>query len=355
MDPDVLPTRKIVIAATAFGVAFGLVALAPFVFRVLLVVFAAVLFAILLNGMSLPLRRFVGLKRVWSVPLAALLLIGLFALFAVLGGPAFGEQLKQLVERLPESMGRLRELLQSIGVHGLMTDWVETSTEGGGPDASTLLKGISGFFSTAVGALTNMALVLIVGLYLAINPDPYLRAIVRLTPPRGRARAEEILAQLSQSLHWWFAGQLSSMAVVGVLTGIGLWLIDMPLVFALALIAGLFGFVPYIGPIAAAVPAVLIGLAQSPVMALYAVLVYVVVQIMEGNFITPFIQERAVALPPAALLVGQVLMGVLFGLAGLLLATPLAVVAILLVQMLYVHQVLKDPVPLLGASHGEED
>src|SRR5690606_31896700 len=103
------------------------------------------------------------------------------------------------------------------------------------------------------------------------------------------------------------------------------------------------GFVPYIGPVAAAVPAVLIGLAQSPVQALYVVIVYVIVQTLEGNFITPFIQERAVALPPAALLVGQVLMGVVFGLVGVLLATPLAVVAILLVQMLYIRQVLRDP------------
>jgi len=352
MDTDVVPTRKILIAAVAFGAAFGFVSLAPYVFQVVLLVFAAVLFAILLHGMAMPMLRYLPMSRVAAIPLALLILVALVALFGVLGGPALGEQFTQLAERLPSALGRLREMLQSVGIHGMLSDWM-ADANGGLPEPGALLKGISGVFSTALGALANVVLVVITGFYLALNPRPYVQAIVRLTPKHGRPRAEEILGHLNHALHWWLAGRLSAMAVVGVLTGIGLWIIDLPLVFALALIAGLFSFVPYIGPVVSAVPAVLVGLVQSPMQALYVVIVYVVVQALEGNFITPFIQERAVALPPAALLIAQVLMGVLFGLLGLLLATPLAVVVIILVQTLYIHQVLHDPVRLLGADRRE--
>lgn len=118
-------------------------------------------------------------------------------------------------------------------------------------------------------------------------------------------------------------------------------LIDVPLILALALIAGLLSFVPYLGPILSAIPALLVALVVSPLLTVYVVLVYSAVQFLEGNFITPIIQERAVSLPPAVLLIAQLGMGVL-------LATPLAVVAIVLIQMLYVRDTLGDAIRVLG-------
>lgn len=157
-----------------------------------------------------------------------------------------------------------------------------------------------------------------------------------------------MLDATGHALRLWLVGRGLSMLVVGILTAIGLWIVDVPLVLALAVIAALFSFVPFLGPIASAVPAVLVGLVQSPAQALNVALVYGVVQLLESNIITPLVQVRAVSLLPAIMLSGQVIMGVLFGLIGLLLATPLLVTLIVPIQMLYVQDVLKARVTPLG-------
>jgi predicted PurR-regulated permease PerM len=138
------------------------------------------------------------------------------------------------------------------------------------------------------------------------------------------------------------------MAVVGFLTAVGLWVAGIPLAFVLGLIAALLSFVPYIGPIASVVPAALVALAESPTKVLYVFIIYGVVQLLESYLITPLIQERAVSIPPAVLISAQVIMGILAGAIGVLMATPLAVVLIVLVQMLYLADVLGDPVSTLG-------
>jgi predicted PurR-regulated permease PerM len=199
--------------------------------------------------------------------------------------------------------------------------------------------------------VTNLLIVLLIGFYLALNPKLYVDSVVTLFPRQARSRAREILSALGRALRWWLIGRIAAMATVGVLTALGLWIVGMPLVLALGLIAGVFSFVPFIGPVASAVPAILIALVQSPWEVAYVICVYAVVQLLEGNFITPVIQKRVVLLPPAALLAAQLLMGVLFGLVGLVFATPLAVVLIVLVQMLYVEDVLGDRVHVLG-EHG---
>jgi predicted PurR-regulated permease PerM len=124
----------------------------------------------------------------------------------------------------------------------------------------------------------------------------------------------------------------------------------MQLVFTLGLLAGLLEFIPNIGPILAAVPAILLALLQSPTLALYVLLLYVGIQMAEGYVIYPLIQERAVSLPPALVLGGQILLGVLAGFIGLLVATPLLVCLMVLIQKLYVEDTLGDPIPALGSD-----
>ena len=138
------------------------------------------------------------------------------------------------------------------------------------------------------------------------------------------------------------------MVVVGGLTALGLWIVGAPLPLALGLIAGLLSFIPLLGPVFGAVPAILVALVESPTLALYVVVVFVVVQVLETYIVTPLIQQRAVSIPPALLLTAQVLLSVLFGVMGMLLATPIAVVAIVLVQMVYIQDVLGDRTTVLG-------
>jgi predicted PurR-regulated permease PerM len=152
------------------------------------------------------------------------------------------------------------------------------------------------------------------------------------------------MAQLGHTLRWWLVGRIAGMIVVGFLTWIGLLLLGVPLSFTLATLAAILDFVPNIGPIIAAVPAVLVGLTESPMTGLYVALLYFAIQTLEGTLMTPLIEQRTVSLAPVLLLSAQLIMGVLFGVLGLLLATPFLVVLVIIIQRLYIEDVLGDSV-----------
>jgi predicted PurR-regulated permease PerM len=205
------------------------------------------------------------------------------------------------------------------------------------------LKGITRFASGTVGALANALLIFFLALYLALEPRLYIEGALRLVPLSSRDNARQALHAAGQALHKWLLGQGIAMLGVGIATGIGLAIVDVPLALALGIVAGVAEFVPIIGPIVAAIPGVLIGFSVSPETTLYAALVYLAVQQLEGNLITPLAQRWAVALPPAIGLLSVVAFGVLFGVMGVLFATPLAVVTMVLLRELYVKDVLESP------------
>ncbi|MGD8309045.1 MAG: AI-2E family transporter [Chromatiales bacterium] len=345
---------RLLIAAAILGLFIVLGLVFWQVFHVLLVVFAAILFAVFLDGLTRLTRKGTRLPRGASL---ALVLFGLglaVAGFSWVAGPRAADQAAELSERLPEAAGQLKAAIEQRGWGRRLLE-TTPPPEYLVPSSADFLGRISGVFSSALGALVNLGLVLVIGFYLAVDPRPYVDGLTALVPVASRHRAGQVLRSLGRVLRWWLVGRTASMTAVGVLTGIGLWLIDMPLVLALALIAGLLSFVPFIGPIVSAIPAILIALVESPLMAAYVVAVYVVVQLLEGNLITPVIQKRAVSLPPAVLLTAQLLMGVLFGFIGVVLATPLTVVLIVLVQMLYVQDLLGRRVRLLGQHELHEE
>jgi predicted PurR-regulated permease PerM len=147
--------------------------------------------------------------------------------------------------------------------------------------------------------------------------------------------------EVATVLRGWLLAQLSSMAVIGVLTGIGLWALSVPLVVALGLLAALLTFIPNLGPILSAAPAVLLALADDPISAVWVILLYVGVQLIEGNVTTPLIQQHTIALPPALTIAMQFLLGAVFGLLGLALAVPLTAAGVTLIRMLYVEAYLE--------------
>jgi predicted PurR-regulated permease PerM len=213
-----------------------------------------------------------------------------------------------------------------------------------------LVARITGVFSTTLGVLANLLLVVAVGLYGAAAPGLYLDGAVRLVPVRHRDRAREVLQAISVALRRWMLGRLVAAAAVGVFCGVGLALLGVPQAAVLGLLAGVLTVVPYIGPVTAAVPAVLVALLQSPALALYVVLLYTAAQMVENYVLTPVVQRRAVELPPALSLVALVLLGVLFGPLGVVLGAPLTVAALVAVKMLYVEDTLGDPVQVPGDS-----
>ena len=166
--------------------------------------------------------------------------------------------------------------------------------------------------------------------------------------PGKRDLALEAMKESERALRLWLRGQLIAMLVVGLLTGLGLWALGMPSALTLGLLAGLLEFIPFAGPILAAIPAVLLALAVSPDLAFWVVVVYFAVQQFEGYVLTPLVQQYAVDLPGVVLLFSLLAFGILFGTLGVILAAPLAVVSYVLVKRLYVIEALHTPTPIPG-------
>lgn len=314
--------------AVLFAAVLALLVLSPTAF---FVIFAGVLLAVGMSGGGEWIADQTGVGRGWG--LAALILGILAAIVAValLFAPAISRQLDEFVRTLPAAYETLRARIEGY-------EWLDRLVRGTGGDLG-LPEGsgaaAASAFSSVLGAGANILVALIIGLYGAISPGVYRRGLLLLLAPSMRQRAEVVLAASVRVLRRWFAAQLMSMAVVGGLTTIGLWLVGVPLAPLLGLIAGLLGFVPNIGPIIAAVPAVLLASVQGGTAALLTVAVFLVVQTLESYVITPKLQNEQVSLPPALLISAQLVLGLLFGLAGLLFAGPLAAVGMTLTNELY--------------------
>jgi predicted PurR-regulated permease PerM len=191
--------------------------------------------------------------------------------------------------------------------------------------------------SKTLGSFGSAFVFVFVGLFTALDPDLYQRGILQLIPRARRARAREILGLIAHALQMWMVGKLASMAVVGIATWVGLALLKIPLALVLALLAAALTFVPNFGPVLSAVPAILLALLQGPTTALAVAGLYVGIQTVESYVLTPLVQKKTAALPPALTIAAQLLMSTLAGGLGLIVATPLTAAALVLVTEAYVR------------------
>jgi predicted PurR-regulated permease PerM len=312
---------------------------------VLLLVFASVLVAVAIDGVVRLCQRYLPLSRQWALSLAlamiGLLLVGLGALV----GPRMAQQLPQLVRQLPEAFQQLLALMRELpGGETALSEMEEPAQFIGQP----VIDYFTNFFSTAFGAIASFLLILLIGVYLVLSPEKYVGNMVMLCPPAYRQRLREVLCMQGHSLRLWLLSRLVSMVFVGLSIAIGLVLLGVPMAGALGLIAGLFTFIPYLGPIIGAIPTVMIAFLESPELAVYAVVLYFVVETLESNLVMPLAAKGMVRLPPAYTVIVQLAGAAVAGVAGVILSAPLAVVAVVAVQMLYVEDVLKDEVEVLG-------
>jgi predicted PurR-regulated permease PerM len=201
---------------------------------------------------------------------------------------------------------------------------------------------ITGVFSSILSSLSTLILVIFITLFLSFNPQVYVNNFMHLVPREGRARMRVTLDQTRDTLEQWLLMRLISMVLVGVLTFIGLTLIGMPLALPLAVIAAVGAFIPTLGPIIALVPAALVALTISPQQTLFVVLLYLGVQSIDNYLVSPLLQKEMLYLPPAYIIVAQVLFGAVAGTTGLILAAPLAAALVVIVRKLYVEAVLGD-------------
>lgn len=216
-----------------------------------------------------------------------------------------------------------------------------------------MLKTLTKMLSVTAVTMMLLGVSFIVTLYVALNPDVYRRGVLWMIPAKHEAVATLTMDRMGVSLRWWMLGRLASMAAIGILTSLGMWLIGMPAPLALGALAGLLSFVPNVGPIIAAVPGLLLAVPEGPWTLLSALGVYVVAQIIESNLITPLVDQYTVTTPPAVVIIAQVIMGVLAGVWGVLIATPLLVVVMVLTQQLYVREYIKKPINVIGSDDDE--
>lgn len=314
-----------------------------YVFDVVLLAFGAVLVAIFLHGLANISRRYLRLSEGLSVLLVSLLLVAFLSLGVYLLAPSVAEQVKNLREELPRSAQNAGAFLQNYSWGKVIVDQMPGADEVIAKFTdSAMLSRVGGYFSTTLGALTNISLMLLLAIYLASEPKTYIKGFTKLFPQRHRKRVREILYEIGETLSWWLIGKGASMLFIGVLTWIGLSIIGVPLALTLGLIAGLLSFIPNFGPILSAVPAILLAFIDSPTSALYVLGLFVLVQLIESNLATPLIERRTVELPPVLTIVSQLALAILIGAVGLILATPILAVVMVLVQTLYIQDILGD-------------
>jgi predicted PurR-regulated permease PerM len=304
---------------------------------ILLVIFGGVVIAVLLQMMAAPITRQTRLPKWAAVSIAVLVVFGLFALGGWLMAAPVSRQFDELTVRLPEAFDRFRAQFLSFK----WMNWLWERGTNAAPDGQKVLRQMSHAFQMTMQAAAALVIVIFLAIYMAASPRTYVHGLVRLLPVSYRARALEVAREVHRVLRVWLLTKLISMAFVAVCTAIGLWALKVPLALALALLAGLFEFIPNIGPLLSAAPAVLLGFTHSPSTALYVGLLYFGVQWVQNHVTNPLLQQRTLSLPPALTLSLTALMATFFGFGGLLLSGPLSVVVIVLVRKVYIEDVLE--------------
>jgi len=303
-----------------------------------LVLLVGLLLAVALSWPVEALHRHKVPRSVASV----LVTVGTLALLG-LGGylffPEFEKQVSQLSFALPSALYQIGEQVEELASRfGLGIG------EGNGVSTSALvglgrrlLGGALGLFMDVTSILLGMLVAVFVAVYLAASPGPVVGWVVRLFPTRHRPRVWDLLSEIRVRLLSWLKGRLASMAIVGALSTVALYVIGIPGALLLGLFTGLISFVPYIGPIVSVIPPVLLTFAfgESLINALWVVVAYVIIQQVESNLITPVIMQKVASLHPAVAIAAVTLLGTAFGLLGALLALPAAVVAGILIKELW--------------------
>ncbi len=322
-------------------------------FDVLLVIFAGILLGVFLYSLSHKVSDYLPIGYAWCLALVMVLSFGGMAVLLYFLVPHVADRISQLTQQLGDAVGQIRQQLQQSSwgqqllgqtpsLDGMLSGQPGEGERSAQEGQAGILSTIGTVFQTTFGAIVNVVVIFFLGIYTAATPAVYRRGLVKLVPPVHRDRAREVLSDLRLTLWRWSLGRLFSMSVIGVATAIGLWLMGVPLPITMGMIAALLTFVPNIGPVLSVVPPLLLALPQGMMLGVYVVAFYLALQLAESYLLTPLVQRHELSLAPALTISVQLLMSILAGALGLALATPLAAVVMVLVNDLYIHDVLQD-------------
>lgn len=366
--PAPLSTRTLASAGCIIVAFAALLALTWYSAGTLFLIFAGILFGVFLNALTDLLGRAARVPHAVRLGVVVLLLVGMFSGVVVLGGTTIAGQASALSATIRSQVGNVKGFLESRGVDtsfmnfdsrtaiAAATDAAKSENTPASPSApeaapksttafpsagaiasgtSAILgqtfKVLSGVFET----LGNIFVVIFLGLLFAAQPSLYRKGILSFVPLKHGQQAEKLTDDLSDTLKRWLLGQLLTMASLFAVTAIGLTVIGIPGALVLGFITGLLSFIPTVGAVIAGALIVLASLGSGLTAILSSIGLYLFIQFLEGNVLTPLIQRHAIEIPPATLFAAQIFLGVLFGLWGLALALPL--IAIIKVVLRHVY------------------
>jgi predicted PurR-regulated permease PerM len=329
-----------------------LVALAVRTVDVLLVLFLAIILSVYLDAVSGFLQRRASVPPAVALAAAVALTVGGLVGVVFLIAPAVSAQVQDLIANLPQFLSKLdqsiNELFRSIPV--LRRGVTEEATPG---LLATSVNELFGFLRGAavpylkggLELLIIMVSVLVMAVYLSRSPSTYVEGVIALVPPPRRPLARVILYDLKLTLHSWVIGQIIAMVVLAALTTLGLWILGVPYFLAFGIFAGVAAIVPFFGTLfSTLIPALYaLGVAGFP-KAVAVTLLGIGVHLVEANFVAPVVMQRKVNLPPVITIAGVLLIGKLFGLAGLIVAVPILAFVMVLIRHVLLGEVYGDPI-----------
>jgi predicted PurR-regulated permease PerM len=303
--------------------------------HILLLLFGACVVCAILRSIADFIKKHTPLGPKWSLAISGLLIALVIAGFLVLLGAQIGGQFSNVAQQVTAT---INDLSERFGVD-IMGRFREAAQIG-------WLSRLAGYAPDLLGAIASLVLVIVGGIFLAVDPKLYREGLLHLLPEGRREQVRDALGNASDALRMWLLGKIIAMVVIGVVTSIGLYVLGVPSALALGFIAGLLEFVPFIGPILSFIPAALVSLSAGGSTIWWVLGFYIALQQLENNLLVPLIQQRTVELPPVLGLFAVVAIGAMFGPVGVILGVPLTIVLMVLVKQLYVRNTLGDPVEL---------
>lgn len=305
---------------------------------VFLLTFAAILLSIFLRSLNNLIQKVIYLHDSLSMSLVLGLVISIFTLMAFFMSPIISEQIHNLSKDIPSALDKVNQILHSTFNLAPLSSLYQMMSENNLlPQGKNILNQATSLFSTTFGFLGSVFVFLIMGIFLAFDPYTYKEGFISLFPPSKQKKIGKIIDSILDILQKWIIVKMFSMVIVGVFTTIGLWLLSIPMALTLGILAAILTFIPNIGPILAAIPAILVAFIQSPISAIYVISLYIAIQALESSIITPLIQKKMISQPPALVIFSQLIMGLLTGFLGLSLATPLLAALSVIIKKAYIE------------------